>query len=266
MKKLINLFILLILLTGCSTTDDEKTVELVAPKPLAVLAIPEDEELIIDIRDEFDPNSIITDVKEGSEVSYKLDEVNSKIVITIKNEDKVETLEKTVNIQYPLGEFKEEDITIDTYTGYDVNDLVDVSEGTEVTEEFDEENGKLKITLTNGDRTEVIEKDVEVVNSNPFPVHWECKSIAANIWASYEIYEDGTANLVYSTPSGPYARYTAYWTGDLKNGTIGGSSYTLSDGTPGVDPMYRYYTNVDGTITKNGDDNFSTFVCENSYR
>ena len=252
MKRTPLLFLLisLLLLTACDT------------KPLASLSIPEDEELTIDIRDEFDPNSIIKDVKEGSEVSYELDETNSKIIITITNGDKTETLEKTVNIQYPLGEFIEEDITIDTYTGYDIKDLVNVSEGTEITEELDEENGKLKITLTNGDRTEVIEKDVEVINTNPFPVKWKCKTIGANIYQDFEIYEDGTAYKVISTPDGPYGWHTAYWTGDLKNGTIGGVHFSLTNGEKMISPMYPYFTNEDGTITIKGPDALTTDSCK----
>ena len=89
MKKIL-LICVLLALTGCGNTD--KTISNEVDKALATLNAPED--LIID--ENFDVNTILTDVQEGTEVTYEVDEENSKIVITLKNEDRIETLEAPI--------------------------------------------------------------------------------------------------------------------------------------------------------------------------
>lgn len=154
MKKIILISLLMFALTGCSND-------------LAKLNAPED--LVIDTREDFDPKTILTEIEEGVEVSYKLDEENSKIVITLTKDDKTQNLEAPVTIQKPLV-VPNENITIDTYKGYDINTLINVEEGTEVTETLDEEKGILTITAKNGDREEIFEVPVEVTNSSPYPI------------------------------------------------------------------------------------------------
>ncbi|MDO4501467.1 MAG: hypothetical protein Q4B60_09400 [Erysipelotrichaceae bacterium] len=154
MKKLILLLLSLLLLSGCTSLGKLED---------------KDSELTIDIRDNFDPMTILKDVKEGTEATYELDEVNSKLIITLSNGDKTQTIEKDITIQYPLATFKEEDITIDVYLGYDINDLMNVTEGTELSSELDQENSLLLVEAVNGDRNEKYEKEVNVIDTTPTP-------------------------------------------------------------------------------------------------
>lgn len=81
---------------------------------------------------------------EGTEVSYQLDEDNSKLIITLVNGDKEQTLEAEVNIEHPLV-VPNKNITIDVYKGYDIKDLITVDEDTVIEESLDEEKGILTI-------------------------------------------------------------------------------------------------------------------------
>ena len=144
MKKFITLATIFLLLTSCGTT-------------LAKLNVPED--LTINYYEEFDPSTVLEEVVEGTEVSYQLDEDNSKLIITLANGDKEQTLEAKVNIEHPLV-VPNEDITIDVYKGYDIKDLITVDEDTVIEESLDEEKGILTITAINGEEQETIEVPV----------------------------------------------------------------------------------------------------------
>lgn len=152
MKRLLTLLLILAMVSGCSA------------KPLAKLT---EEAINIDITEDFDPASVLTDVQEGTDVSYELDEENSHLVITLTKDDKTETLETDVTITYPRFELPE-NITIDTYTGYDINGLVETEDGVEISSELNEETGELTITYTKGNYSQTITQEVEVVNSDPW--------------------------------------------------------------------------------------------------
>lgn len=241
MKKIFILSIICLLLTGC-TQNGNSVISAFAPKPLAVLSIAEDEELTIDVRDEFDPMSILAEVQEDAEVSYELDEENSKVVITLSKGDKVETLEKVVNIQYPLGEFVTDDIVVTKGEDFDVEEFLNVSDDVEVSKVLDEETGKLTVTLTEGDRVETLEMDVTV----------EAPKIPTRAW--YHCVHQ-------NNPSAPtYELLVDFSTGELREDNYASRYFTyISDNMgdyPGVVPYdYNHFQlkwNEDRTEVVNG--------------
>lgn len=101
MKKnhLIFLIALFLIISGCTE------------KPLAVLT---ENPIEIDMAEEFDPYSAFTDVQDGAEISYELDEENSKITFVVRKGDKEERFEDIdVTLIYPslTAPFKAESLT-----------------------------------------------------------------------------------------------------------------------------------------------------------
>lgn len=89
MKKTIYLLLIifLLLISSCSQ------------KPLAVLT---DNSIEIDMVKEYDPYSAFTDIQDGVDISYELDETNSKITFTVSKDDKKEVYEGIdVTLIYP---------------------------------------------------------------------------------------------------------------------------------------------------------------------
>lgn len=233
------------MMTGCSS------------KPLAKLEIAEGEELVIDVRDDFDPTTILGEITEGTEVSYELDQENSKVIITLVNGDKTETLETQVIIQYPLGNFVTEDITIDLNEGYDVKELINVDADTEVTEVLDEEKGILTITLTNGDRTETIETPVNVIKKEPTSRTYtlantlDCGDVSGKVIGEITFYSDGTTLAKYTNGNSYRGSYGDDWI-DV-GAPAGPKTFSFSEDKTSFSYLRGYCTNggadkVGGTL------------------
>lgn len=155
MRKIIVLISALLILTGCTTIKE------VFFKPLAKLS---EEECVYDIRDEFDPLSILTDVQEEVVISYEIDEDNSKAVITLQKDDKTEVLEKDITILYPLGELLSEKIDYYTYKDFNDNEYIKLASGVTYTSNIDLGNKTIDYVLTQGDRTETYRANLNVIN------------------------------------------------------------------------------------------------------
>lgn len=205
-------------------------------KPLAVLE-DKDAPLIVDVRDDFDPKSILKGLKDETDVSYVLDEENSKLIITLTNGKRSETIEKEVTVQYPLATFKNEDMTIDLYKGYDINELVDLLENTTAEGTLDEANNTLTVTATNGDRTESITSVVTIIDTTPTPY--------GRTYASYHGYfnRDGFVNARESVANDIY--------GPNELITFIDDKYAYFDNRPGYFGAYGMY-NEDGTKIPSG--------------
>lgn len=150
MKRILLVSIIFLLLTGCGKLAKFED---------------EDAELVIDIRDKFDPSTVLKDVKEGTEISYSLDEENSKLVITLKNGDKEETLEKSITIQYPLGELLCDKIDYYTYKEFDSSLFIKLAEGVKYDYEIDIDNATITYTLTKDNRLEEYKAGLNIINS-----------------------------------------------------------------------------------------------------
>ena len=73
MKKFVALLLFLIMITGCSLAKIDK-------------------DITIDMTKDFAPETVLKDIKEGTEISYIIDEENSKLIINLTNGDKEQNI------------------------------------------------------------------------------------------------------------------------------------------------------------------------------
>lgn len=100
---------------------------------------------------------------------YDLNE--DKTILTITDENS--TFDIPVNLVYPAYTIKQ-DITIDTYVGYDINEFVTVDDkDVIVTSELDEDNSLLNIVLTKNDWVLTESVSVTLTSSEPqYPIKY----------------------------------------------------------------------------------------------
>ena len=82
MKRLVFILIITAMLFGCAFADVSK-------------------DITIDMTKEFVPESVMNNIKEGTEISYLIDEENSKLILELTNKDKTQTIERDVKLVYP---------------------------------------------------------------------------------------------------------------------------------------------------------------------
>ena len=141
MKRTAVIILALLILCGCSTPEVT------------------DEDVTVDLTSDFDIDSILSNVKEGSNVSYQLDKENSKLIITIEYGDKTETLEKEVTIEEPQYSIKD-DISFNPYLDYDINDFITVEDGVSIDYSLDIKSSTLTFNLSKGNWSKSIDKQV----------------------------------------------------------------------------------------------------------
>ena len=142
MKKFVALLLFLIMITGCSLAKIDK-------------------DITIDMTKDFAPETVLKDIKEGTEISYIIDEENSKLIINLTNGDKEQKIEEYVTLLYPEYSISEE-ITADLVEGFNIEDYVVVEEGVNVSYVLDKENQKISITLSKGIWQKEITQDAKV--------------------------------------------------------------------------------------------------------
>lgn len=106
-----------------------------------------------------------------AKISYVLNEDETVMTVTDENSEEPHSFDVPVNVIYPSYTI-EDNITIDTYTGYDINDFVTADEGVEIASTLDEENSTLNITLSKNNWTETFNKEVTIIDTNPFPLYY----------------------------------------------------------------------------------------------
>ena len=120
-------------------------------------------DIIIDLTEKFDPISVLYDIKEGSEITYVLDQENSILFITLINGDKKEVLEIPIIIKEPQYEIAER-IVIDRKKGFNARSFVRTEEGVSIDCEIDETTKIIKIILKKGMWTKHLEKEFIYIN------------------------------------------------------------------------------------------------------
>ena len=135
-------FILMLVLGGCSRK----------------LAKIKEGDVVIDLTEKFDPASVLYDIKEGTDITYVLDQESNILFITLINEDKEKVLEIPVTIKEPQYEVAEQ-IIIDKDKGFDVRSFVKTEEGVSIDCVIDETSRIIKITLKKGLWTKYFEKE-----------------------------------------------------------------------------------------------------------
>ena len=106
-----------------------------------------------------------------AKLSYEFNEDETVMTITDENGEEPYSFDVPVNVIYPSYTIAD-DITIDTYTGYDINDFITADESVEITSTLDEENSILKIILAKNNWSKTIDKEVIIIDSNPYPLHY----------------------------------------------------------------------------------------------
>lgn len=103
-----------------------------------------------------------------AKISYVFNDDETVMTITDENGEEPHSFDVPVNVIYPSYTI-EDDITIDIYTGYDINNFVTADEGVEVTSELNE--NILTITLSKGIWNETLEREVTLEDSSPMTIH-----------------------------------------------------------------------------------------------
>lgn len=112
-------------------------------------------------------------------LTYTFNDEETIMTITDNNNEEPHTFDVPVNVIYPTYSVAE-DITIDTYVGYDINEFVNTEEGVEVTSTLDEENSTLSITLSKNDWSVNESVPVTLTSSEPqYPLNYKMLGITS---------------------------------------------------------------------------------------
>ena len=131
-----------------------------------------------------------------AKISYVFNEDETVMTITDENGEEPHSFDVLVNVIYPSYTIAD-DITIDTYTGYDVNNFVTADEGVEITSTLDEENSALNITLSKNSWSVNETKEVTLTNSSPYPMTFVSVSAYNGTWDPFE----GVYKFKFNSPT-----------------------------------------------------------------
>lgn len=117
-----------------------------------------DDNLIIN-KNNFNPESILSDIKDGTDITYEL--TDTSVVLTLTNGDQTDVMEHDAIITESIGWFNTDDILIDVpYTLYPIEDVLTLTDGTRI-DSYSLSYNTLTVTLVNGDIAETLTKEVE---------------------------------------------------------------------------------------------------------
>lgn len=117
-----------------------------------------DDNLIIN-KNSFKPESILSDIKEGTDITYEL--TDTSVVLTLTNGDQTDIMEHDATITESIGWFNTDDILIDVpYTIYPIEDVLTLIDGTKI-DSYSLSYNTLTVTLVNGDIAETLTKEVK---------------------------------------------------------------------------------------------------------
>lgn len=129
----------------------------------------------IDLTEKFDPKTVFIDLPEDAEVSYEINEENNTISIYVKTGDKIESFEDLEAILSHPEYTIDENITVSLLDGDDLSNYVHTDPGVNVETSINEDNNTMSITLSKGEWTKTIEKEITID-----------KTIKPGIYVSYE--------------------------------------------------------------------------------
>lgn len=113
-----------------------------------------------------DMNQLYSNPDKLAKVSYTISDDETLMTVSDENGEEPHSFNVPVDVIYPEYTIAE-DITIDTYAGYDINGFVTAEEGVEITSELDEENSVLNITLSKNIWAKVESVSVTLISSEP---------------------------------------------------------------------------------------------------
>ena len=210
----IGLLTLLVISTGC--------------KSVATLAVKSNEVVTIDATSKIDPYDYLKDVDEDAKVNYSIED--NTMIITVSKDDETKTFEVPIEIEEPNVSI-DENIVVDKYVGYNIEDYIHEDEGVSHTTTFDEETGDLSVTFTKGEWNETLESTVEVTDSEPWPKVYSCYNSIDDHGQTLYLEADGTGID------------DSWWgTGGITWSYDGTNYYIADDGYP----TYTAYPTEDG--------------------
>lgn len=147
------------------------------------------EKLAVDGTEKVDLSQFYSDSAKLAKVSYSLNEDETLMTVTDENGEEPVSFDVSVSVSYPSYTVAD-DITIDTYVGYDINDFVEADEGVEVVSELNE--NILTITLSKGIWSQTLEREVTLEDSSPMTIHKLAKTYG------YPIVYSGNSQIPYT--------------------------------------------------------------------
>lgn len=176
------------------------------------------ENIVFDVTEKFDINDYLTKVKNGTEVTYDLDEEISLLTVNLKKGKKEETLSTNVTIVYPRVTV-EEGVVVDKYVGYNLDDYINVEDGVKYTYDFDEETGVLTVNYSKGEYSNSVSTVVTVTSSDPKDNvrNYDCINISGMKYQMV-VYPDGTLEEIETSTGNVYTGY--YDMKDENNGEM----------------------------------------------
>lgn len=142
-----------------------------------------------------DLSKFYSDSSKLAKVSYVFNEDETVMTVTDENGEPF-SFDVPIHVYYP-SYIIADNIEIDTYVGYNINDFVTADEGVEITSTLDEENSVLNITLTKNDWSVNESKEVILSSSSPYPM----KFVSRYAWNGTELPFDGKYKFTFNSPT-----------------------------------------------------------------
>lgn len=147
-----------------------------------------------------DMNQFYSNPERLAKVSYIFSEDETTMTVTDENGEEPHSFDVPVNVIYPSYTIAE-NITIDTYTGYEITDFVTTEEGVEISHELDSENSVLNITLSKNDWSVNESVPVTLTSSEPqYPIkYWFVKQV--DTLGNVNTKDSGVAYTIFDSPT-----------------------------------------------------------------
>lgn len=238
MKKILTFLLIALLLTGCKmmklndgvtedtpvsftnlpdakelvTVDEETTIseELAGDKYIItavkgekteVLELPVTFEAVdIDGTLPVDLSQFYSNPDKLAKLSYEFNEDETVMTITDENGEEPYSFDVPVNVIYPSYTIAD-DITIDTYIGYEISDFVTTEEGVEISHKLDSETSVLNITLSKNDWLVNENVPVTLTSSEPqYPIKYLAYKQVDSAGYVYDLSKEGSY-IIFDTES-----------------------------------------------------------------
>ena len=135
-----------------------------------------------------------------AKISYVFNDDETVMTITDENGEEPHSFDVPVNVIYPSYTI-ENDITIDTYTGYEISDFVTAEEGVEVTSVLNEDSSTLSITLSKNEWEVTENVAVTLSSSEPqYPIKYLAYKQVDSAGYVYDLSKEGSY-IIFDTES-----------------------------------------------------------------
>lgn len=197
-----------------------------------------------------DMNQFYSNPDKLAKVSYVFNEDETIMTVTDENGEEPNSFDVPVNVIYPEYTIAE-NITIDTYVGYDINDFITAEDEVKITSELDEENSMLNITLSKNDWTVSESVPVTLTSSEPqYPISYKMLGITSpdgvyhpngrQCWIRFDSETSGELGCILNDHSSKFVANPD--TGILRYGVAANMTYWFEDEyfyfTDNNDPRY----------------------------